>query len=546
MTHTLLFRRLIEALARARRENLKAEGKPPPVSRTQAGWSRRRFMKSAALAGGAGIAASALPLRALAVLVPGNEPKVAIAGGGIAGLNAAYRLKKAGILATVYEARRRVGGRILSVTGAIGEGLVTDLGGELINSDHADMLRLVKEFDLKLFNRAKDAERFPFPEVGYFFEGQAFDEAQVAEDLRALAAQIARDSERLDADFDMVAPRLDRLSVRAYLDRHEDLIPQAYIRTLIESSIRTEYGVEPEESSALQLIFNLPTVDGQAVEVLGGSDEVFVVRGGTSRIIEALASRLRPQIRTRMVLKAIEPQGTGFALRFATGEVVSADFVVVTLPFPALREVAIEAPLPRRLKRFIRELDLGRNEKLIAGFEERPWQTPAGFVSEAWTDLGYAEVWDETQRQPRRMEGALTFFLGGREVEALDQGSARTVGRGFVARLEDLVPGVEAAFTDRVLRTRWAQSRFTGGGYANFKPGQLTQFGRFLWIESEVPEERQEVHAGNLVFAGEHLSDAFYGFMNGATETGRLAAELVIRRIRAAQGVSSATAAHGA
>lgn len=163
MTHTLLFRRLIQALARARRENLKAEGKPPPVSRTQAGWSRRHFMKSAALAGGAGIAASALPLRALAMLVPGNEPKVAIAGGGIAGLNAAYRLKKAGILATVYEARRRVRGRILSVTGAIGEGLVTDLGGELINSDHADMLRLVKEFDLKLFNRAKDAERFPSP-----------------------------------------------------------------------------------------------------------------------------------------------------------------------------------------------------------------------------------------------------------------------------------------------------------------------------------------------------------------------------------------------
>ncbi|MGQ0594512.1 MAG: FAD-dependent oxidoreductase [Gammaproteobacteria bacterium] len=34
----------------------------------------------------------------------------------MAGLNAAYQLKKAGISATVYEARRRVGGRILSVT----------------------------------------------------------------------------------------------------------------------------------------------------------------------------------------------------------------------------------------------------------------------------------------------------------------------------------------------------------------------------------------------------------------------------------------------
>ena len=57
------------------------------------------------------------------------------------------------------------------------------------------------------------------------------------------------------------------------------------------------------------------------------------------------------------------------------------------------------------------------------------------------------------------------------------------------------------------------------------------EFGGLLWIESENAEERQEVHAGNLVFAGEHLSDAFYGFMNGAAETGRLAADFVVRRI---------------
>ncbi|MGH8515468.1 MAG: flavin monoamine oxidase family protein, partial [Gammaproteobacteria bacterium] len=252
MTHTLLFRRLILALQRARRENLKAEGKPTPVTKEQAGWTRRRFMKTAALAGAAGAVSGALPLpvRALTGFEP--APRVAIVGGGIAGLNAAYQLKKAGIRAAVYEARRRVGGRILSVTGAIGEGLVTDLGGELINSDHEDMLHLVQEFDLELFNRIEDAERFAFPTTGYFFDGVARSEAEVARDLRALAVQIASDSERLDADFERFAPKLDRLSVKDYLDRHAGLIPQAYIRTLIEGSIRTEYGVEPEDSSALQ------------------------------------------------------------------------------------------------------------------------------------------------------------------------------------------------------------------------------------------------------------------------------------------------------
>jgi monoamine oxidase len=533
MTHTLLFRRLILALQRARRENLKAEGKPAPVTKEQVGWTRRRFMKTAVLVGAAGAVSGALslPVRALTATGFGPAPRVAIVGGGIAGLNAAYQLKKAGIDATVYEARRRVGGRILSLTGAIGEGLVTDLGGSFINSDHEDMLQLVQEFGLELFNRIEDAERFAFPETGYFFDGVARSEAEVAEDLRALAAQIASDSERLDADFDRFAPKLDRLSVKDYLDRHAGLIPQAYIRTLIEGSIRTEYGVEPEDSSALQLIFNLPTVDGQAVEVLGYSDEMFFVKGGAGKIIESLAQQLDGQIRTHMRLTRIDAREDRFRLSFATGETVTADFVILMIPFPVLRDVILDVPLPRRLRRFIGELEFSRNEKLIAGFDERAWRQPEGFVAEAWTDLGYAAVWDETQRQPERVDGALTFYLGGREVAALGEGSARSVGRTFVQRLDGITPGVEAASTDKFLRTRWSQSRFTRGAYANFKPGQLTRFGGFLWIESEDAEERQEVHAGNLVFAGGELSDAFQGFMNGAAQTGRLAADFVVRHI---------------
>jgi monoamine oxidase len=534
MTRTLLFRRLILALQQARRENLKAAGRPAPITKAQAGWTRRRFMKTAALVGATGVVSGGLPLpvRSLTATSFGPARKVAIVGGGIAGLNAAYQLKKAGISATVYEARRRVGGRILSLTGAIGKGLVTDLGGELINSDHEDMLSLVQECGLELFNRIENAESFAFPETGYFFAGMARSEADVAEDLRELAAQIASDSERLDADFEHVAPELDRLSVKDYLDRHAGLIQEAaYIRTLIEGSIRTEYGVEPENSSALQLIFNLPTVDGMAVEVLGNSDEMFVVKGGTSKLIESLAQQLGGRIRTRRQLTRLEARENGFRLHFAAGETVEADFVILTIPFPVLRDVVLDVPLRKRLRRFIEEFELGRNEKLIAGFSERAWRQPEGFITEAWTDLGYAVVWDETQRQPEQADAALTFFLGGREVAALETGSARSVGRTFVEQLDGITPGVEAASTDRFLRTRWHQSRFTRGAYANFKPGQLTRFGGLLWIDSENAAERQEVHAGNLVFAGEHLSDAFYGFMNGAAETGRLAADFVVRRI---------------
>ena len=74
MTRTLLFRRLILALQRARRENLQAAGRPAPLTKAQAGWTRRRFMKTAALAGAAGVVSGGLPLPVRALTATGSGP----------------------------------------------------------------------------------------------------------------------------------------------------------------------------------------------------------------------------------------------------------------------------------------------------------------------------------------------------------------------------------------------------------------------------------------------------------------------------------------
>jgi monoamine oxidase len=534
MAHTPLFRRFLQALQQAHRANLQAHGHPPSLA-TTAGWSRRRVLKTAALLGATSVVASALPpgVRAERLGDGGPPPVIAIIGGGLAGLQAAYQLQQAGVDATVYEARGRLGGRILSRRHGVDAGLVIDLGGEFINTAHADMRALVQAFGLRLFDRRADAQRFPVPEVGFYFDGQSHTDQEVADLLRPLAAQIAEDAARLDRNFERFAPPLDALSVTAYLDQHADTIPVPFIRTLVENSIRTEYGVEPGDSSALQLIFNLPTVQEDHVEVVGASDETFVVEGGSSRLIQALAQTLAGQIQTRMPLQRLEAVSSGFRLGFATGQVVDADVVILAIPFTVLREIELQVSLPPGLRRFIQEVDLGANEKVIAGFAERVWRQADGFVKEAWTDLGFAEVWDATQRQPQREDGALTFFVGGREVEAVQAGSAQEQLERILPQFARFIPGIEEVATGQVVRTHWTQNRWTRGGYTSFQPGQLTRFGDWLWIESEDPEERQEVHVGNLVFAGEHVSDAFYGFMNGAAQTGRLAAEFVLRQVHA-------------
>lgn len=534
MAHTPKFRQFIHSLQRAQRENLKAEGKPPPLTKQQVRWTRRRLLKLAALASGTAIATNALPLKRTWSRDRKN-PKIAIIGGGIAGLNAAYQLKKADLIATVYEARQRLGGRILSVVDAVGNGLVVDPGGHFINTDHADILELANEFGLKLFNRTEDAEKFPFPETAYYFDGRIRSEAEVAEKLRPLAQQISDDAELLDEDFEQFAPIFDRLSVTRYLDKHANKIPEPFIRVLIEDTIRTEYGVEPDKSSALLLLFNLPTVDGNKVEVLGNSDEVFVVEGGSGRIIDSLAQALFGQIFTRMRLTQIQPHGSGFRLTFSGNYAVDADYVIVAIPFTVLRDIKIQLDLPHQLRRFINEVDLGSNEKLYAGFDQKIWRRENGFVQEIWTDLGFSQAWDGTQRQADRKDGALTFFFGGNEAIAIQSGTTKLQGRKFVDRFEDVIPGATTATNGKFLRTQWTRNPFTKGAYASFKPGQLTDFANFFYIESDEPEERQDVSVGNLVFAGEHLSDEFNGYMNGAAQTGRLASEVIVRKIQEAE-----------
>ena len=166
MPRTPLHRGLLQALSRARRANLEAAGLPPPLVGAVRGWTRRRFVCTAGLAVPALALGGGLPRPA-----PRREPpraaepeyRVAVVGAGLAGLNAAYRLMHAGIQVTLYEASPRVGGRVHTLTDAMGAGLVTELGGEFINSDHADMIGLARELGLKVYNRAEAPATLAYP-----------------------------------------------------------------------------------------------------------------------------------------------------------------------------------------------------------------------------------------------------------------------------------------------------------------------------------------------------------------------------------------------
>ncbi len=519
-----------QVLGEARAANLAAAGEAAPVPGRE-GETRRRVLK--ALAATALVAGLPRETRASATTGP-----VAIVGGGIAGLTALWTLTHAGIDARLYEARPRLGGRMYTAKGSGGDPL--EMGGQLVNTDHHDMAELARTFGVGLIDRR--AGRFRSLILA---DGQPVTEADAVAAMRGIAEQMTKDADRLDRDQAHVAAELDLLSFTGYLNKHAHAIGEPWVRGLLETTARTEYGTEPALASAVELMFNLPSIEGARVDVLSRSDERYVIAGGSSALIDAMAARMAKRIATGKKVAAIDPAAGpsgGVRLVFADKTHVDAAAVIVTAPASITRRIAFGVPLPPLWKRFIAEANLGRNEKVQAQVRTRPWEAVVGRGGNLWhartgTPTGpkavsVAEGWDGSVRpHPGGAVpgGSWTWYLGGAEVDRAAAGEALAQARAFATGVAPGIPGMAAA-TTAARRTAWHRDPMTMGAYINFHPGQMTRFAPLIWVE-EHGRAARPVPAGLVHFAGEHLSDAYPGYMNGGAQTGRLAAEAVMAQL---------------
>jgi len=144
---------LLRAFERLAEEHRTAEriGIPPAElrgQRAEAEYSRGEFLKRAGVAG-AGFAAipGVRGTRHIVRRPSDAAPRIAIIGGGIAGLTAALTLQDKGVYSDVYESSGRVGGRMHSDWTEFGHGFwkngqQAELCGELIDTNHKTILQL--------------------------------------------------------------------------------------------------------------------------------------------------------------------------------------------------------------------------------------------------------------------------------------------------------------------------------------------------------------------------------------------------------------------
>ena len=506
--HTPLLRNLIRAIRCA------------AVSHSD-GLTRRKFLGKSAAA----LVVSALVSDASRAAVP-KEP-IAIIGAGVAGLTAALRLMQAGAEVVLFEGNSRIGGRIQTLDDFIpaemndGKAMFCELGGELVDSNHADLLALAKELGVEIQEiKAGD----PGVEY-YFFGGKIRTEADLIAAFDPLAKQLAQDAgglKDIGGNYTAKARRFDRMSIRAYLDSFRGKVPP-WVLGLLDVAYEIEYGRATKEQSALNLITYLSPETKDGFAMFGESDESKRVKGGSSRIIEALekaiAGKVKVHLRHKLTAMANRADGK-LRLTFDTPEGeqrFSFSKTICALPFTMLRGDRVagiaEIGIRKGKLRAIEELGYGNNTKAMIAFKKRFWRDahPVNNGS-AYSDQSFQACW-ECSRGQDGPSGVLTNFLGG---ETAVDASPKDRFSTTLKELGKIFPGAEAAYLGKRVMSHWPTRDFMRGSYTCPLVGQVTG----LLEHCATPELESR-----LLFAGEHTSADFSGFMCGGIQSGNRAAK---------------------
>jgi monoamine oxidase len=538
MSRTPLFRtlrRLAQAAHAARRADLPAD-EILDAAYARRCLTRRDFLHASAAALGA---AAVTPVLGAGAGCGGgggggggrDAPKIAIVGAGMAGLHCAYRLKQAGLVARVFEASSRPGGRMYTARGMFADEQLAELGGELIDSNHATMIGLASELGLVLDDLTADLTP-AIERERFWFGGRAVTEQEIVAAFTPLAAHMAEAVTAAEAD-EAEFERLDALGMRAWLDGFGDTGP--LVKSLLDVAYTGEYGLEINEQSVFNLLYLIDYEEPDPFRIFGDSDERFHTHVGNDALTSGLAERLTGQIETDMRLARITSVAGGrLRLAFehaATTREEDFDHVVIAIPFTTLREVDVQVELPQDKRDVIAQLGYGTNTKLMAQFTSRVWRAAHQTSGSFFTDNGAQAGWD-TSRGQAGAAGLLTNFLGGDAGVAAGQGTPEERALAALPRLDEVFPGVQQAYrAGSAVRMHWPGAPLFKGSYACYRPGQWAFYG---------VEGRRE---GNLHFCGEHCSLDFQGFMEGACETGAAVAATLVEELRAPPAVAYLTLA---
>jgi monoamine oxidase len=429
-----------------------------------------------------------------------RERRVLVCGAGLSGLTAAHELARARADVTILEARGRAGGRVWTVRDGFADGQHGELGGEFIDADHKHLHALAERFHLQLVPVLKSGftHRFRSAEGGI-----DVSRTRPWETIREVLAPLIQRYNAAGRNPDSDAVRAIAACSLDDWFRKQRVDDAVYA---MAHAVRGLFLAEADQLSALQVVEQL--ADGD----LPSQTRMSRIAGGGDRLVAALVRETRARLLLAHEVRRIvhTPERVVAQVTDAAGAFheIEGDSAVITLPAAVLRNIDICPPLPADQRRAIGAVKYGCATKVVVQTASRALRDRRAQAFATDTPLG--AFWDATEGQPSEASAVISFLAGAKASAQLQH----RLGEGADRLLNDLcwlgLAGAPVIASDS---TTWEHDPFAGGGYAFSDPAFDPSWRSLL-----------SRRAGRLVFAGEHTSNDFQGYMEGAVQSGMRAA----------------------
>jgi monoamine oxidase len=527
--------------------------------------SRREFLTRLAEVGGYATVFSSMHALGLMTATPaegeelrlqpgaGNGVKVAILGGGIAGLVSAYELGKAGYNCTVLEARSRPGGRNWTVrggtkveftdgmvqTGEWGPDNYLNAGPARLPSIHKTILGYCNELGVPLEVEV-NTSRSSLLVNDKAFGGKPVEQRQAINDTRGHVAELlAKCINQKALDQQLTAEDHERMLafLRTYGDLNRDYVytgsSRAGVSQLSGAGPMREELRTPLEMHALLdadfwrgMLFE-ETLDMQAT--------MFQPVGGMDRIPYAFTKALGGVVKYNAPVTEIRKTAKGVKVGYTShgsAKTIEADYCICAMPLTVLKRTPNDFSTP--YKKVIDECTYASAYK-IAWESRRFWEQDYNiyggleFVTEGCSPIWFPSAGMFTQR------GVLVSGY-------TDEGRSNIKGLTLAQKFEESRKSVERLHPghgkelEKPMYVTWGQIPDNEGSWIRtYGPGQE----RWSSFSQTAPHTNPGYETmiepdGPIVFAGDHVSH-IVAWQEGAALSALRAVSQINDRVKAAK-----------
>ena len=449
-----------------------------------------------------------------------SSKNIIIAGAGLSGLTAAYKLQQKGFKPSIVEASKSVGGRVRTLREPFDGRLYAEAGAMAISSNDTHLLKLLHELKLPLQSISDRVNKARYRSDNRWHDinepcstrnlPDALKHCSVSGLLQHYISKSKRYQLKPDIDCSSISRdllALDEISLADFLRREGASEREIYLIASFSSAALLGDGIE--HLSALQYLMRF----GHKQDA-----EYFTLKNGNDQIISTLVQQLQTPPLTGLAAITVEQQSSAVNVicQRADGskQEVQGDAFICTIPLPVLKNISFIPPLSEDKQTAISVLANSYTSVSRVFFQCSPRpQLPDRKSAQAIIDLPAMLVEDHTFHLKDTPDAVLEAHTIGDQAREV----ANMPGEECIAHskkiLEEIYPDTRVNI-NKSATILWDQEPHHHGAYLSFRPSEMQHLPVIACPEN------------HIYFAGEHVS-----MLPGSLEGAVCSAEEAVRKI---------------